>query len=777
MKIHTILPAVITVLTGQTAFANTYSGQITDNLGTPLPGVTVTIAGDEENCDFCKSIESAAGGLFSFDDVPAGKYKLTVTATGYTPYIQEVEISGNATGEHDEYEIIVLESKSTYLTDVVITAKKINRFADREEIYLDDANRNFGNSAVDAISSLPQFRSTINGNTLTNISGTEVVVMIGGRRADPSELLSLTGKEIGKIVYYESAPVKYRHITDGPVVDISLSLSQENQYGFSLRARHAIMYAEGQGRLGFVFSNEHNYLQAEGNLNHTSFNNGESRETYDYTTLVNEATSTSLKKRKLAGSAKIGYQHITDANNFFVSLSYGHDKSKDRGNYRMTSTAGLLSTDYVKSINDEILENGGELDLYYSHTFSGGMELAADVLNTYYDTNSINDFLLTPDNQAETTTDYDTSTRAKTYSIIANVSFSAPLWIGHANIAGTFLYKNLNQNYINQAASDLSAGIYNNQRSQIYSLGYTGGAGKFSFSGLGYLIWEDYHLSQQTSDPRTTFAALLMLDYKFSRYFSLQYRGNVGNQMLGIGFYNNNETYLDTHFISRNNPELKKGYQYGSVLNPKLQTPDGKLYVSMEGGIVYCHDFFTTIIYREGDNYISQVRNIPSSFESYLAARANYVPVKWLTLSAGYTGIRQRLNMPDRKVVRHSNTAYGTISAVWRKWQASVTYQTSSKGFDGDIMTHFSPTVLASLMWKHRNISIGAEYGRYRQNRYSTGESEGFRYKKKTTWKEEANMVSLSFTWNFNIGKNRSMAAKSINNADTDRGIILKESE
>lgn len=96
--------------------------------------------------------------------------------------------------------------KTRELQEVVIEAKKEIHTAEGDVIYLSKKNREFGTSALDAISSLRQFSPVLDGLKLITNDQKPVAIMINGRPSTPQDLRGYTGKEIKKVTYYPTAP-------------------------------------------------------------------------------------------------------------------------------------------------------------------------------------------------------------------------------------------------------------------------------------------------------------------------------------------------------------------------------------------------------------------------------------------------------------------------------------------------------------------------------------------------------------------------------------------
>jgi hypothetical protein len=71
--------------------AGTVQGTVSDPSGAVIPGATVTIYNPVSG--FTRTVSTDGSGGFSFNNVPFNPYHLTVIATGFTPRVQDVDLS------------------------------------------------------------------------------------------------------------------------------------------------------------------------------------------------------------------------------------------------------------------------------------------------------------------------------------------------------------------------------------------------------------------------------------------------------------------------------------------------------------------------------------------------------------------------------------------------------------------------------------------------------------------------------------------------------------
>jgi hypothetical protein len=93
-SLHSRLFAAVAIiaifLASGAAYAQTISGTVTDSTGAVVPKATVEIHNAVSRYD--RSTTTDASGKFNFSNVPLNPYHLTVTASGFAAYTQDVEI-------------------------------------------------------------------------------------------------------------------------------------------------------------------------------------------------------------------------------------------------------------------------------------------------------------------------------------------------------------------------------------------------------------------------------------------------------------------------------------------------------------------------------------------------------------------------------------------------------------------------------------------------------------------------------------------------------------
>ncbi len=110
------------------------------------------------------------------------------------------------------------------LDEVVVRAQRIIPKGDHQLLLLSKENRDFGTNALDAVSSLPLFRTSLNETVLESADHQEVYILINGIPGSGFELRGFRGEDVKAVEYYPVAPPRYMTLTSGPVVNCEYSV-------------------------------------------------------------------------------------------------------------------------------------------------------------------------------------------------------------------------------------------------------------------------------------------------------------------------------------------------------------------------------------------------------------------------------------------------------------------------------------------------------------------------------------------------------------------------
>ena len=168
------------------------------------------------------------------------------------------------------------------IDDVVITADKIVNRGDHQDLYLSDENRNFGTNALEAVSTLPFFRTNLNSTSLTSSDMQNVFILINGVPSTGANLRAYKGDDIKKVEYYNVAPPEYMGYTMGPVANIIVKKRHDRAYTGYFNTSNSVTTGFGTNQADLTYSDSLNMVNLEYLIDYRDIKDIERQTEFDY---------------------------------------------------------------------------------------------------------------------------------------------------------------------------------------------------------------------------------------------------------------------------------------------------------------------------------------------------------------------------------------------------------------------------------------------------------------------------------------------------------------
>lgn len=154
-------------------------------------------------------------------------------------------------------------SADTLLLDaVVVTPRVLNTFGNKESIELGEDARKIGNNALDAIGSLPQFKTNASSGDLMTVDNKSILVLIDGIRRSTRDLMILRSEDIRKIQLYSNPPARYAHENIGAVIDVTTRKKTDRLYRVYLDTKNGVTTGYGTDMLSLAYMDSLNMVTA-----------------------------------------------------------------------------------------------------------------------------------------------------------------------------------------------------------------------------------------------------------------------------------------------------------------------------------------------------------------------------------------------------------------------------------------------------------------------------------------------------------------------------------
>lgn len=132
-----------------------------------ITGATILLIKEGE-ADFSMGVTTTSDGSFIFRDVPIGEYTLKVSFIGY----KKAELQITVADKEQMNVNVYLEEGEISLSEIVITANTIEKFADKTIFRLTDTDRKSFSNALTLLQVVPKLQ--VMDLSLTTINGKAV---------------------------------------------------------------------------------------------------------------------------------------------------------------------------------------------------------------------------------------------------------------------------------------------------------------------------------------------------------------------------------------------------------------------------------------------------------------------------------------------------------------------------------------------------------------------------------------------------------------------------
>lgn len=752
------------------SFAQSFSlsGKVLDKAKTPIIGASATIICSPKETNLRKGAITQESGEFQIENISQGRYSLEVSCLGYSKYLQEIVLDKSVNiGE------VILEEMSFGLEDVVITAQSVERFADRKEYKLTNAEKAQYSSALSALEFLPKIQ--VLDQNVTTIDGKTIKILINGIPSTPIELASISPSNIAKIDYYTQPPVQYSNMGLGAVINV-ITKKKENGGSVSLNTMNAVTTGFGNNLVNLKYNFGRSQVGVTYNINYRNYDKRKLDEFLAYTTEEH-----SYQKYKIGKNGPYAYEDM------LAEINFNHSKADD---YLFSTKVSFKSFDRRRSsyqdiasnLDDvELLKNGEShdkdkytrpvVDLYFSKIINKKHEIICNIVGTGYESKYDYSYKELYNNVVDFETETDINTDK--YSLIGDVLYSLKLPKTQFFAGTRYLYNYSKQNNLPTLNEIITNEIY------TYA-GFTGMLGK----KVNYNVSAGINNNMLTTLDNKQynfvyFRPQVRLGYFINSSSDLTFNYEVNTENPSISNLTYNPYFKDPNYIYTGNSDLKPSNTH----NVSLTYFKGfkQFIISAE------------LIYELSKNaiapvFLSNKTDIIETFGNLDYAqnmKANLF-LQWYPFANNILRLRlytevfhQRNNLKDAE---WNYTGYRVVPSAYlayKKWGFQLLYQSAKKTVVGQTVRNNPSMAFAELSYKPMNnmtVMAGIRYPFYNSWK-QTSETLGTHLISR--WETEriinnANMVYLNFVYNFSFGKSKSDVKLKMKNEDKDSGILLR---
>lgn len=665
---------------------------------------------------------------------------------------------------------IATDSITRKLGEVVVKGTRVISKGDHLVLLLSKENRKFGTNALDAVSSLNMFRTSLNETTLTSYDNKDVYILINDVPATAIDLRTYKGDEIKNVEYYPVTPAKYLAFTSGPVVNIVMKKRIDRLHSAYINTSNAVTTGFGTNQANLTYADSLNQVKLNYLIDYRDISDIDINSRYDYP----DGVSNVYRGRDNLYSGayqyvQAMYQRYQSKHLFNANVKYLWDSGHEK------EPSAIEITDKTTTLNGE---RGHDMksyystiaaDLFYRYMIGNKKSIALNVVNTYSRSYSNNNLWQTMSDPAYSAMDYDIDNNVNnhTYSLIANASYTQPLWGGNFSVGSYFEYRQLRQRY--------EGILYKNRlnREMIYAAisWFKNNMTLYPIIGLNIATENTATGNKTNLSP----AARIYADWwgKGSlQGYTVQLSSMISLSPISSGQLTETPTYLDQRFLSIGNPNLQTYWGNLSSLRLGYFAPDGLNRLVMQYQYSYSHHPFSSVIFCDNEYAYVQPQQLNNIMLHVLSMNGAWRPIKSIEISPYIEYYHKHYNTPSQNVRWNYWRVGGSVAFYKGDWTVVASANSPNKNRRGDLLTRGSEQYSVEVQYKYRDWSFGARWNYFSHNEYTKGNADGFSYIEQKDWNPLHNLIRINVTWRFSKGKARKHAQKTLNNSSNDTGLV-----
>lgn len=745
--------------------AQTITGKVIDKDSVPIAGVDCILANPLDSIPVVGTTTDL-NGMFELKASKGQEYVLLISFLGFETYSAQITLD-----EAMDLGIITLKEKAHTLDDVVITAEMVDRFSDRKEYKLTNADKEQYSSALSALEFLPKIQ--VIDQSVSSVDGKGVKILINGVPSTATDLSIISPSNIAKIDYYTQPPVQYSNMGLGAVINV-VTKTNENGGIIGLNTQNAVTTGFGNNTVNFKYNFGNSQVGVTYNINYRNYNKRILDESLRY--LIDDEE---YRKEKTGKDSPYAYEEQ------MAEISFNNAKAD---NYVFSTKLSLKSLNRRRSSVQDIMMYSAEettqligessdkdkyirpvLDMYFNKSFNKKHEITLNAVGTYYDS----DYKYNYRELFDDITDFETATDISTdkYSFIGDAMYSLNLKSSQLFVGTRFMYNNNRQENI--------AGPNRIETNEVYS--YVGATGMIGQNvNYNVSVGVNHNVFATLGNERysfTYFRPQLSVGYFIDETSDVMLNYEVNTQTPSISNLTYNPYYKDPHYVYVGNPDLKPG----NIHNVSLSYYKGfkKFVINPEIGYSYAQDAIVPVFIRSDKDIAETFGNI-----DYVQNMTASLFLQWYPFDNNLLRLRlfadvyHQINKYGEMQWEH--TGYSIIPSImmsYKKWGLQLYYQTKKETLSGQMLKVSPSMAYAELSFrplKNMTVTAGIRYPFYDAWKLTTKTYGTNLISRVETERiiNNANMVYLNFVYNFSFGKNKPNVKLKMSNEDKDTGIL-----
>lgn len=772
MKTKLILLMVIFYAAGVQAQNLAIKGRVTDASQETIMAANVSLWTADST--LVTGVTSDAQGKFSLSKIKQGKYRLSVSFIGYQT--ENILVVLNKSLDMGD---VQLQEDAVNLGEVTVSASNVLQRVDRQ-IILPTENqlkRSFG--AYDLLDNLGISRLQVDKftNSMTISGGGTVQTRVNGIKVTDKELAAIRAKDILRVEYIEDPGKRYgdeelgavvniilRQRETGGIVNFQFSDSPHTLWGENFLSAK-FNYKNSEWGLDFFNKNGRYHSRLE---SHETFNLGD--RVIDRIKAGVEDESTSLG---LINNLNLTY-NLTKPDKYVFNAIFRNSINNSPYQNELNKMWAVGSEEYIYAkSHTHSTSYSPALDLYFQYTLPRQQSIQLNVTGTLIQTTNnrkYREYKEASDPMADIITLVDGDKQSIIGEAIYEKDFKNVKLNGgarHYQMRTKNDYRGSNPTTSKMDQSQTSA--FMEVQGKVKDFSYAGSVG----------MTRAWFKEGEESHTYYTFTPTVHLSYNLNKWGFLRYRFNISPAIPSLGSLTDVEQAIDTIQIVRGNPTLSTYQQFTNSLSYSYSKK--KFSANLSVRHQYYDNPIMESIFVENGKLILMDENQKSyqSLNGELMIGTNGATLfglkDFLTL---YASVGCTRTWSEGLNYNHTyNDFYYSVMAQlqYKNFALGGQFRKIQNYLLGETIKKSENQTVLMAMYTKQNFQAGLGVMFPFTNNYKVGKERISRiapFRSETFVRETGQMVVLRVGYTFEFGRKHKAGNKSLNNSDTDSGII-----
>lgn len=668
------------------------------------------------------------------------------------------------------------EEQTVTLSEVTVKGAKVVSKVDGQMIYPTEAQKNASNNGYSILQklALPNIRVDAVEHTITSFdSKGDVQIRINGIIVSKEEIQTLDPRLISKVDYIDNPGVRYGE--DVACVIDFITRRADSGYTLGTDLTSALTLFDVDGTVYGQWNTGKHQFSLSYNANAGKRDKIRTEERANY--FMNDGSLYTIERNDIEALRQGYSQNIhlsynvadTTAYVFQVSL-YDRLSSTPKNNCLREITesrTGYGSSSIVDqyTAKQENTAHGHTpwIDLYFFRQLTPRQSITANAVGTY--------MKKVEENYYDEGSPYKYDVNNKSLSSIEEVIYENKLKPFNFSAGMRHQYKHTGNEY----TDDVDA-FTKMSRHSLYAFSEINGAAKdFRYSLGAGVSYVNYTQGDHTYDF-WTFRPKVTLAYNLLRGLQLRYTCEMRDEMSQVAMTNDAVIRQNSMEYTVGNPDLKPSRDLDQSL--RLSYNDDRWSTFLEGFYRHCHKPNMAHYERTADDKFiyTQTNQKAMNMLNVCAYTSCWILPEKLQAWA-YVGMNRFFNYGNDYTHCYSSWMYrGLVDAYLGDFTLSCSFDNGFRFLEGEKRGYNESTIALQCSYNYKNWDFALTYENpfYKDFKIEEREILNKNLHKLTTIydRSSGNRLTLSVSWRMSKGKKYKSASKTLNNKDTDNGIL-----